>query len=148
MFDAKVFSTLSESGRILPVFPNEVAVMKKLMKMVVTLIVLLVVGAVLVLGYLGFVPGLSSVFGSDKPRDLGVTYTAQDKASFDQKIGGTFQTMTEPASDGKTLVFTDKKTAVNKSFTQEELTARLAAAEWKYMPLSSPQLRIKDDGSP
>jgi len=33
----------------------------------------LVIIAVLVLGYLGFVPGVSNIFGSNKPRDLGVT---------------------------------------------------------------------------
>ena len=37
--------------------------------------------AVLALGYLGFVPGVASLFGSDKPRDLGIKATAADLQS-------------------------------------------------------------------
>ena len=41
-------------------------------KFVVGLIVVIIV-VVLGLGYLGFVPGVSKILGSDKPRNLGIT---------------------------------------------------------------------------
>ena len=46
---------------------------------------------VLVLGYLGFMPGVSALFGSSTPKDLGVTYTAQDFASAHAKMGSMMQ---------------------------------------------------------
>ena len=51
--------------------------MKKILKLGGLILVIIVFGVVMVLGYLGFVPGLSSVFGSDKARDLGIEFTEQ-----------------------------------------------------------------------
>lgn len=49
--------------------------MAKKILIIVGVIILIIV---LALGYLGFLPGLSSVFGSDRPRDLGVRPMPQD----------------------------------------------------------------------
>lgn len=35
----------------------------------------IIVVAVLVLGYFGFVPGVSDLMGTNKPRNLGVSYS-------------------------------------------------------------------------
>jgi hypothetical protein len=43
--------------------------------------------AVLVLGYFGFMPGVSSLFGSNKPVKLGTTFTQQDYQSALTKVG-------------------------------------------------------------
>jgi len=52
--------------------------MKKVLKIAGLILGGGILGIVLVLGYLGFIPGLSSLFGSDKARDLGVDYTEQN----------------------------------------------------------------------
>ena len=52
----------------------------KFLKWLAITIGALVIIAVLVFGYLGFVPGVSNLFGSNKPKDLGVIYTAADYA--------------------------------------------------------------------
>ncbi|MCR4401145.1 MAG: hypothetical protein NUV35_09835, partial [Syntrophomonadaceae bacterium] len=39
------------------------------------------------LGYVGLVPGVAGLLGSDRPRDLGVRYTAADLASGNAKTG-------------------------------------------------------------
>jgi hypothetical protein len=49
--------------------------------------VVVVVIGVLVLGYLGFVPGLSKIMGANKPVKLGGTYSADDYNSAVSKIG-------------------------------------------------------------
>ena len=47
-------------------------------KLFFKLILVLVIAAILTAGYLGFVPGLSTIMGADKPKDLGITYTQDD----------------------------------------------------------------------
>ena len=41
---------------------------------------------VLFLGYIGMIPGLASILGSDKPRDLGIQYTQADLDSAQSKL--------------------------------------------------------------
>ena len=48
-------------------------------------ILTVVVVLVLVAGYFGFVPGISNIFGSNKPRDLGVTATLANYSSVTAK---------------------------------------------------------------
>jgi len=55
-------------------------------KFAVGLIVIIIV-IVLGLGYLGFVPRVSKMLGSDKPRDLGIRYTEADLNSIISKNG-------------------------------------------------------------
>jgi len=61
--------------------------MKKVLLGVIIGVVAIVVIAVLVLGYFGFVPGVSNLFGSNKPVKLGATFTQQDYQSAVSKIG-------------------------------------------------------------
>lgn len=58
----------------------------KLIKIILGSVLALVIVAVLVLGYLGFIPGLSHIFGSDKARDLGVRTTSESLGSASKKI--------------------------------------------------------------
>ena len=76
--------------------------MKFLKGLAITIGVLVIV-VVLVLGYLGFVPGVSNIFGSNKPRDLGVTYTAADYASAHARNGTTHTVL--PAGSVPNIIF-------------------------------------------
>ena len=48
---------------------------------------------ILVAGYLGFVPGLSSILGASSPKDLGIRPTAADYAAASAKLGRTLTPM-------------------------------------------------------
>ncbi len=54
----------------------------------VGLFIVLVLGLILIAGYFGFVPILSDMMGSNKPRDLGVSFTSADYASGIAKVPG------------------------------------------------------------
>jgi len=56
------------------------------MKLLLKIILVIVAIVVLVGGYLGFIPGVSGLFGSDQPRDLGAAYTEADLASGQAKL--------------------------------------------------------------
>lgn len=60
--------------------------MKVFLGLIIGIVVVVVIG-VLVLGYLGFVPGLSKLMGANKPANLGTTFTAADYSSAIQKSG-------------------------------------------------------------
>jgi hypothetical protein len=64
--------------------------MKKVLWGVIIGVVAIVVISVIVLGYLGFVPGVSNIFGSNKPEKLGTTFTQQDYQSAITKSGVQF----------------------------------------------------------
>ena len=58
----------------------------KLIKLLFSLFLILIVLGVLLLGYIGVIPGLSSLFGFDKPRNLGIKYTKQDLDNAQSKL--------------------------------------------------------------
>lgn len=113
--------------------------MKKLLKFLVISFLVLVVGIVLVLGYFGFMPGVSTLFGSNKPRDLGVKHTAQDLAQAQEKLGG--QTIVVPKDDPFQQMKASSGSPVNATLTQEEYSAHVE----KIHPVSD--IQIKFSGS-
>ncbi|PKH44539.1 hypothetical protein CVH13_01850, partial [Dehalococcoides mccartyi] len=78
---------------------------KGIITAVITFIVLLLVAAVLVMGYLGIMPGVSSLMGSDKPRDLGITATSQDYQTMVTKSGVTVSALPSDTLPADSLTF-------------------------------------------
>jgi len=101
----------------------------------------------LVLGYLGLVPGLSSIMGATKAKDLGVRYTEADLKSYVQKSGcnwGWYWSTGNPRTD---LVF-EGSHHVTSHTTSEELTARMNNLEsFAYNPMTNQQVLIHEDGT-
>jgi len=113
--------------------------------MIIVLVIILV--PVLTLGYLGFVPGLSTVMGSNRPRDLGVRYTQADLSSLMAKNGIQDVALPDTSNPAGSLIYSGSK-AVKADFTQAELTARMADNEKiKFNPISDTQLKINADGT-
>lgn len=110
---------------------------------VVTLVIIAVV-VVLGLGYLGFIPGVSSLFGADKPRDLGVTYTAADLASAKAKSGRQVTELQPNLAPADSLKFSGTK-PVDVSLTQAEFNAYIND-KWEYYPVTDVQVKISPDG--
>jgi hypothetical protein len=98
-------------------------------------------------GYLGFLPGVSDIMGSNKPRDLGVKYTAADLTSINNKLAITYKTLSPTAEGAASLLETGSK-HVELKVTQEELTALINdhAVKWKYYPIDTVQVKINQDG--
>jgi hypothetical protein len=116
----------------------------------------IIIIVLLALGYLGFVPGVSDLFGSNKPRDLGVTYTLDDFQSARAKTGigitdspSTNLPSTELPSNttSEQSLKLSNQGAANIILTQAELNALLSNPQWKNYPLSDCQLRINPDGT-
>jgi hypothetical protein len=109
-------------------------------------IVAIAVVVVLALGYLGFMPGVSSLFGSNKAKDLGVTFTSADLKSARAKTSVVNTDLSASAAPADSLKFgTPRK--VDAVFTQAECNALLNNHPWQYYPLKDVQLKINSDGT-
>ena len=109
-------------------------------------ILFLIVVVVFFAGLAGFVPGLSTILGTNKPRDLGITFTIEDSAK-------------SQAASGVTIIELPKNTPVQSSyrlegqrdvtfsFDSKQTTAVLNNRPWKYYPFSKVQLRINTNGT-
>ncbi len=120
--------------------------MKKLLLFLLFIPVVLILGIVLYLGYLGFIPGLSTIMKTDRPRDLGISYTEADFTKYNEKVGATVKPLDETKNPGKNFVFSEPK-ELDVTLTAEECSARLNYAKWKYMPVTNLQVKFNDDSS-
>jgi uncharacterized protein YpmS len=105
--------------------------------------VLIVLVAVGVAAYMGFVPGLSGLIGTNKPRDLSVRYSPQDA----NDVYGKAQiqvSQPEYLCFGCQVEFSGQKT-VDARFTDAEVTALLNAQNQKYGELKDIQVKFNAD---
>jgi nitrate reductase NapE component len=104
---------------------------------------------ILVIGWFGFIPGLSDLMGANKPRDLGVKYTTADYESYKKKAAASFLDISsapdKPGAPGEKLLFEGPVTTDNLQLTQEEITATVNEIGWVWMPISNAQIRISQN---
>ena len=116
------------------------------LKISVAVLAILLLIPILFMGWMGFVPGLSDLFGATKARDLGVQYTDADYSSYLEKTNITLQDFTSappnPDKPGKFIVFSNPQTFTDLSVTQEELTAAINEIDWLWMPVKNAQVKL------
>lgn len=123
--------------------------MKKILTIVLIILAALAVVAALVLGYFGLVPGVATLFGSDKPRDLGVTYTYDDYLTAGEKAYVNIILKEGEIEDENSLELIKTRKVSDVRFTDEELTAVVNENQdlWKFYPVEDVQVLINDDGT-
>ncbi len=94
------------------------------------------------LGYLGFIPGVSALFGSNHPVDLGTPYTEANRLSANQKFEQTFVSPSNGADPLALLQAADTQT-IDDTFSAQEIAAHIEETH----PVSDVQVRFNDDGS-
>lgn len=120
--------------------------MKLIGKILLGIILLVVIAAVLVLGFLGFIPGVSALFGANKPRDLGVKYTEADLQEIRTKTQVKYLVLPDTQEPISTRQFSGSR-AVTGDFSSAQLTATLNNQPWKLWPYKNVQLKLNGDGS-
>lgn len=91
-------------------------------------------------------PGVSALFGSNRPRDLGVRYTEADLQSLRSKTGTQYQSLPADAPPEASRIYSGQR-VVTASFTDRELTVELDSVPWKYDPLVDAQVKFNPDGA-
>ncbi len=108
--------------------------------------IILVVVAVLVLGATGFVPGVSDIMGTSKPRDLGVKYSDADYNSLLEKLPG----MTVEGMEDICIGCPHKVSGsvpAEAEVSQEEFSALLNKGNKKSGIVKDIQVRFNSDGT-
>jgi hypothetical protein len=103
----------------------------------------LVFGVIIYLGYLGIFPGISHLFGSDRPENLGTVYTQADYAKFVSLAGTVVSAVGQKVPPQSSLSFTGSA-KLNQVFSEAEVSARINYSLWKYLPLDNFQARFSD----
>lgn len=96
-------------------------------------------------GYFGIIPGISALFGSNKPRDLGIKYTDADLSSGRAKAPIIYETAT--ASGNVSVWQTSGTLPVNTEMTSSEITAIMNNKKGAYYPYKNVQVKFNADGS-
>ena len=94
-------------------------------------------------GYFGFVPGVSDVFGSNKPADLGIKYTSADYQT--ARTGGLAQPVAMPAAIPQQQSLVQQETELN--LTDEQVTALIDQNGGALSPLKDCQVKFNADGT-
>ncbi len=130
---------------------SEPKVKKSHKKLIIVGIVIFIVFVVpiLIVGWFGFVPGLSDLMGANKPKDLGVRYTTADYESYKVKATASFLDLSKapykPNIPGEKLLFDGPVITGNLELTQEEITATVNEIGWVWMPISNAQVKIGEN---
>jgi hypothetical protein len=112
-------------------------------------VVLVIAGVpVLALGWMGFVPGLSTIMGSTSQRNLDVNFTQQNLASFQQKMPLAIKDDTlapiNPINTEQKELLAQPIQAQNVALSQEDVTATLNSYHWSWIPVNNIQVRLTD----
>lgn len=118
--------------------------MKNILIFIFAVILLFFITPLLIAGYFGFVPGLSTAMGADKPKDLGIKVTAQHYKEGLKKLG--MRVETKKTLPGGAMQKHTGSHMVDAVFTQEEITA-MSQNRRPDFPLFNSQVKINPDNS-
>ena len=116
------------------------------MNIIFKLLFIIILGGVLIMGYLGFLPVISPLMGSTTPKDLGVKFGESDLVSYIEKAQISFEPLDNDLPPEKSLFF-EGKNNLDTSFTSEEMTAMINSDKWKYYPVSDVQVKVNKDNT-
>ena len=85
--------------------------------------------------------------GTDRPRDLGIKYTAEDLKSCRSKSQVVYNTSLPTTTDPIQSVKYVGKREVTQDFTSQELTASMNNQPWGNWPYKNAQLKFNTDGT-
>jgi hypothetical protein len=120
--------------------------MKKAGKVILVILIIGILGVVSVIASLGYIPGLSALFGANKPKNLGVIFSDTDLTSARAKSKIIYGMLPDSTPIEQSIQRVGQQKA-NFSLTSAEVTALLNNRPWKYWPVKDVQLKINDDGS-
>jgi len=98
------------------------------------------------LGYLGYIPAIANLLGTNKPRDLGIRFTEKDRVDAHTKSGVQYGTLPASTSDELSIQRFGRHN-VDTSWTSAQISALMNNRPWKYWPYKDVQVKFNADGS-
>lgn len=100
---------------------------------------------ILILAFLGFIPGLSDLFGATKPKDLGISYTQQDYSQAHKKTDIDRKVISDDYQ--REFFLSPQNHFVDDTLTSAEVSAWINERAWKHYPFSNLQIRFNPDNT-
>ncbi|MFA5770057.1 MAG: hypothetical protein WC894_01015 [Patescibacteria group bacterium] len=98
------------------------------------------------LGYLGYIPAISKLLGTNKPKDLGIRFTEKDRVEAHAKSGVEYTTLPASTSEEQSIQRFGKHN-VDISWTSAQMSSLMNNRPWKYWPYNNTQIKFNVDGS-
>ena len=98
------------------------------------------------LGYMGYIPAIAKLLGTNKPKDLGIRYTEKDRIEAHAKSGVQYGILPASTSDELSIQRFGKH-EVDMVRTSVQATAMMNNRPWKFWPYQNVQVKFNADGS-
>lgn len=120
--------------------------MKLIGRLFLVVFLFFVVAIIFGLGYMGYIPAIANLLGTNKPRDLGIRFTKQDRTDAHTKSGIQYGTLPASTSDALSIQRFGKHN-VDTSWSSSQASALMNDRPWKYWPYKDVQVKFNTDGS-
>lgn len=118
--------------------------MSSVLKFIFISLLVIILVVVIVLGYFGFVPILSDLMGTNRPRDLGMRFSQEN---FDSALDKSKVEMKALDPANPKIISYQGSHDLKANFTDDELTAHANNKNWVGYPVSDVQVRINDNNT-
>ncbi|MEK7597306.1 MAG: hypothetical protein AAB441_01530 [Patescibacteria group bacterium] len=98
------------------------------------------------LGYMGYIPAIANLLGTNKPKDLGIRFTEQDRVEAHAKSGVEYGTLPASTSDELSIQRFGRHN-VDTSWSSAQASALMNNRPWKFWPYQNVQVKFNTDGS-
>ena len=120
--------------------------MKLIGRLFLLVFLFLIAAIIFGLGYMGYIPAIASLLGTNKPKDLGIRYTEKDR--IEAKAKGNVEWIALPTSSSDELsIQRFGKHDVDVLLTSVQASALMNNRPWKYWPYQNVQVKFNADGS-
>ncbi len=119
----------------------------KLIGKLFLIVFLFIISAVIFgLGYMGYIPAIANLLGTNKPKDLGIRYTEKDR--IEARAKGKVEWIALPtASSDELSIQRFGKHNVDVAITSAQASSLMNNRPWKYWPYQNVQVKFNSDGS-
>ncbi|KKQ33277.1 MAG: hypothetical protein US48_C0017G0009 [Candidatus Levybacteria bacterium GW2011_GWA2_37_36] len=120
--------------------------MKLIGRLFLTVFLFIIATIVFGLGYMGYIPTIANLLGTNKPKDLGIRFTEQDRVEAHAKSGVEYGTLPATTSDELSIQRFGKHN-VDTIWTSAQASALMNNRPWKFWPYQNVQVKFNADGS-
>lgn len=120
--------------------------MKLIGKLFLFVFLFIIAAVVFGLGYMGYIPAVANLLGTNKPKDLGIRYTEKDW--IEAKAKGKVEWIALPtASSDELSIQRFGKHNADVTITSSQASSLMNDRPWKYWPYDQVQVKFNSDGS-
>lgn len=115
------------------------------MRKIIIFFLFLISIPLLILAFLGFIPGLSDLLAATKPKDLGISYSIEDYSQAHKKTDIERKIISNDYQ--REFFLSPDNHFIDDTLTSQEVSAWINERTWKHYPFSNLQIRFNSDNT-